>query len=326
MALSDLSVFSEYAYETYTEILTQQINLFNSASQGAILLRNAAHQGDYSDKVFFAFVSGLVRRRDPYGSGTVSEKVMANLVDTMVKVAAGTPPIRLDPGQFKWIQQNPEVAGAAMGKQVAVQMLADMVNTTIGVIDTALSGTSALQLDISGNGGTTASLALPSPTALANAAVLLGDYMQEIAVWVMHSKSLNDLYVNALTNNERLFKYGSVSVTSDPFGRLYLMSDVPALRKAGSPVKYHTLGLTTGAGMCDQNGDFDDNYQTINGSENIIRTYQAEWSYNLGVKGYTWDKTNGGKAPNDAALFTSTNWDQVATSVKDLAGVQLITK
>ena len=79
MALSDLAVYSEYAYSSMTEVLRQKIDLFNTATGGVIQLRAAAHQGDYSDVAFFAKVSGLVRRRNSYGSGTVAEKKMAHL-------------------------------------------------------------------------------------------------------------------------------------------------------------------------------------------------------------------------------------------------------
>jgi hypothetical protein len=61
--------------------------------------------------------------------------------------------------------------------------------------------------------------------------------------------------------------------------------------------------------------------QTANGDENIQRSIQSEWTYNLGIKGAAWDKTNGGKSPNDAALATAANWDRYATDFKDTAGV-----
>ena len=76
-----------------------------------------------------------------------------------------------------------------------------------------------------------------------------------------------------------------------------------------------------GAVVVDRNADYTSNIDERNGNENIVRTFQAEWSYNLGIKGFTWDKTNGGKAPTNAALGTSTNWDRTATDLKDMAGV-----
>lgn len=314
MALSDLAVFSEYAYSAATEVLAQQIELFNTASRNTIVLSTqAAHQGDYSDTAFWAKVSGLVRRRNAYGAGAVTEKTMEHLTDTMVKVAGGTPPVRLDPGQFRWIQLNPEEAGAALGQQLAIDMLADMLNT--GLIGTRAALSQIAANVHNGTGGTL------NAGVLNTGLGLFGDRRADIAAWVVHSKPITDFYGTAITNGANLFTYGTVNVIADPFGKVFIVTDSPALFTAGTPATYHNVGLVPGAVIVDQNNDFDDNYETKNGDENIIRTYQAEWSYNLGVKGFAWDKTNGGKSPTDAAIATATNWDRYATSHKDLAGV-----
>ncbi|RKL58094.1 major capsid protein, partial [Acinetobacter baumannii] len=62
------------------------------------------------------------------------------------------------------------------------------------------------------------------------------------------------------------------------------------------------------------------------GGENLKYTYQAEWTYGVGVKGYAWDMANGGKSPNDASIGTPTNWDLIASSIKDTAGVLVKSK
>jgi len=318
MALSDLAVYSEYAYSSMTEVLRQRIDLFNAATGGAITLRSAAHQGDFSDVAFFAKISGLVRRRNSYGSGSVSEKKLAHLVDTMVKVAAGTPPVRLDPGQFKWIQQNPEVAGAALGQQLALDTMADMLNVGLGATYAALSAQASNVYDATGNTTPEDTLSFSN---LNNGQAKFGDQSSTIGAWVMHSKPMFDLYGKNLTNASQLFNYGNVNVIRDPFGKLLVMTDSQNLVITGSPNNYAVLGLVPGAVIIDQNNDYTANEEAKNGDENIIRTFQAEWSYNVGVRGFAWDKTNGGKSPNDAALLTSTNWDKYATSNKDLAGV-----
>lgn len=321
MALSDLAVFSEYTYDAMTEVIAQQIELFNTASRNTIVLSTQAHQGDYSDRAFWGKVSGLVRRRNAYGSGAVAAKNLAHLTDTMVKVAGGTPPVELNPGQFRWIQINPEEAGAALGQQLAQDMLADMLNTGIIATRSALSGVGAVVHD-----GTGASPNTLTSKQLNFGAHKFGDRASDILAWIVHSTPIRDFYDNALSNAERLFTYGTVNVVSDAFGRLFVVTDSDGLITTGAPDTYHTLGLVAGAVMVDQNDDFDDNYETKNGDENIQRTYQAEWSYNLGVKGFAWDKTNGGKSPTDAALATGTNWDRYATSEKDLAGVLVDTR
>ena len=319
MALSDLAVYSEYAYASFSEVLRQQIDLFNAATDGTIVLQGAAHQGDFSDVAFFGKVSGgLVRRRNAYGTGAVSEKTMRHLTDTSVKVAAGTPPVRLDPGQFRWIQQNPETAGVAMGQQLAVDTMADMLDVGLGSAYSALAQVSSVVFDATG---------LTSPEDdeitwknLNSAQAKFGDASSQIGAWIMHSKPMHDLFAKNITNTEKLFTYGNINVIRDPFGKLLVMTDSSNLVTSTT---YHVLGLVPGGIMIGQNNDFDAVETATTGSENLIRTYQAEWSYNVGIKGFAWDKTNGGKSPTNAALFTSTNWDRYATSVKDLAGVVL---
>lgn len=319
MALSDLAVFSEYVYLSQTEVLRQKIELFNAATRGAIVLQSAAHVGDFSDAASWAKIAGLVRRRNAYGSGAVSAKDLTMLVDTMVKVAAGTPPVNMPPSMFEWIQKNPEEGGAVVGKQLAVDTLADMLNTAILAVVAALSGVAA---NVSSQTG-----AVANAGVFNSAQAKFGDAYQDLVCWVMHSKPLFDIFGAAFTNTEGLFTFGSVAVRTDPFGRTFVVTDSPALFNATpNPDQYNTLGLVPGAVRVEQNGDFTDNFETTNGDENIQRTYQAEWSYELGVKGFAWDKSNGGKSPNDAALGTSSNWDRFATSNKDLAGVLLITQ
>ncbi len=323
MALSDLAVFSEYAYDAMTEVLDQQIQLFNAASRGTIVLNTSrAHQGDYSDRAFYERISGLVRRRDAYGSGAISSVSLSHLIDTMVKIAAGTATVALDPSQFKWIQRNPAEAAAAMGQQLALDTMADMLNTAIGVAYAAMSQESEITYD--------GSAATMTYAALNNGQRKFGDRGSAILAWIMHSKVHYDMYGANLANAERLFVYGTVTVVADPYGRPFVITDSPALLEVDGVSagidKYHTLGLVSNSIVVDQNNDFTDNFQTINGDENIIRNYQAEWSYNLGIKGWAWDKTNGGKSPDDTALFTATNWDRYSTSHKDLAGVVVETR
>lgn len=326
MALSDLTVYSEYAYSAMTEVLRQKIALFNAASGGAIVLGQQGVQGDFSDQVFWSKISGLVRRRNAYGTGSVAEKVMEDLVDTMVKIATGTPPVRIDPSQFKWIQKNPEEAGVVLGQQLAVDALADMLNTALGAGYAALGQIAGVTLDLLADDTTAPFSNTLNFATLNRGQAMFGDAASQIVAWVMHSKPLFDLYGNALANAENLFQYGNVNVSRDPFGKLLVATDAPNLTFTDTvPTPdvsaYAVLGLVAGALRCLQGNDFTANEETKNGNENITRTYQAEWSWTLGVKGFAWDKANGGKSPADAAIFTATNWDRIATSDKDLAGV-----
>lgn len=317
MALSDLAVFSEYTYSGMTEVLSQQVALFNQASNGGIVLRVNPIQGDFSDLAYWGLIDGLVRRRNAYGAGAVTPKNLKHLVDTMVKVAAGTPPVNMPPGQFEWIKRNPEEGGAVYGQQLAQATLADMLNTGLMAYVAALTGEADVYEDVSAN-----------PTSfntLLRGAAKFGDRSNDLRSWVMHSKSLFDIFGVALANTEGLFSFGNVNVRQDGFGRAFVVSDSPSLiNVTPDPDAHYIAGLTAGAIVIETNDDFTQNVETKNGDENIQRSIQSEWSYNLGIKGYSWDKTSGGKSPNDAALATAANWDRVSTSHKDTAGVLLL--
>lgn len=315
MPLSSLQVFSEFVYSTANELVAQEVNKFNAASNNALVLRSAANLGDYDDEASWKKIAGLVRRRNAYGSGAVSAVNIEQLLNSSVKVAAGTPPVSIDPGMLRWIQKSPEEAGVVIGQQLAEDSLADMLNTGLSALVSALTNVGAsVVYDHTATG--TLSLA-----ALNSGAAKFGDRSQSIASWIMHSTQAHNLYGASIANADRLFSFGTVQVMDDGFGRPFIITDSPSLITSGVPDVYHTAGLVSGALVVEQNNDFDSNIETTNGDENIQRTYQAEWSYNLGMKGYTWDKANGGASPNDAALGTGTNWDKTATDIKDTAGV-----
>lgn len=337
MSLAKLKVFSQYAKGSMTEVLQQQVELFNGATRGAITLAVKPNDGDFSDLSFWKRIEGLVRRRNAYGTGTVTAVDLEQLQDTSVKVAAGTPPVNIPPSRMKWILKEPKEQAVVYGQQLAVEMLADMLNISVAAVRAALVQNGSATL-YNGKAGKLSWLALNKGQAL------FGDRASNLACWVTHSKPIFDLWEGNLTNAERLFTFGGVAVISDPWGRPIIMTDSPDLINAtgiddgdgsnadgdaGGVVavpSYYSLGLVPGAVSVMDNGDFEQNIETSNGDENIKRTIQSEWSYNVGIKGFAWDKTSGGKSPNSAALGTGTNWDKYASSTKDLAGVVVETQ
>ena len=317
----DLEVFNRQVYTAATEVVDQQVELFNANSNGTIVLRPSnVNMGDFSMEASFKAISKLVRRRDvSNGTNAVDAVRLGQLKNVSVKVASGTSPIVWERAQFAWIKQNPAQAAAVIGEQLAKAMLQDQLNVAIKGLVAAMGANSAVVLDKSGDTGKEAI----RPAYLAAAAGLFGDRQMDIAAWVIHSKSMTDLWQNALTNAEQLFRYESVAVMRDPFGRIFVMTDSPDLLATNV---YSTLGLVEGAALVEPNNDFDAVTVDTTGKENIQTTYQAEWSYNLGLRGYAWKTAVGGAAPNDTALGTGTNWEKVVTSNKDTAGVLLKTK
>lgn len=316
----DLQVFNAQTRDVMTETIDQDIAKFNEASGGAIVLMNKPFEGDFSIEAAFQAIGGLVRRRDAYGSGTLTPKRLKEMLDVAVKVAAGTEPIEFEPGQYHWTLRNPELAAIKIGEQLAKARMADMLNAAIRCAVAAIGNNTAMKHD--------ASSAAPTFNALNAGAAKMGDRSGALRAWVLHSTTIHNLYDNALTNAERLFTYEGINVVRDPFGRVFVVTDAPDLADSsgGSGTKYNTLGLVENAIIVNDSNDFNAVIQPVTGKENLGAVYQAEWSYGVALKGYAWDMANGGKSPTDVKLGTGTNWDKVATSNKDTAGVLVVTK
>lgn len=317
--LDQLQIFQDEVYTSTTELVAQEVDKFNAASNGAIILSTAMNQGDFTKEAYYKAISGLVRRRDPYDrSSTVSAVDVDHLLKVSVKVAGGTPPINIDPDLLAWIQRSPDEFAQVISEQLAKGMLQDMLDSALGAAVAAIRNADVAGARTIYDG----SAAAASLANLNNTAALFGDRAPLLRAWVMHSTPCHSIYGAAITNSNRLFEFGTVQVREDGFGRPLIVTDSSSLIDSGSPGGYSTLGLQAGGIMVQQNDDFLANIQTSNGKENISRTYQAEWSYNIGLKGYQWNTSV--KAPTDAELVTETNWTKIATSVKDTAGVLLV--
>lgn len=314
----DLQVFNKQTYLAMTEYMDQAVDKFNEASQGTIQLISKPFSGDFDIEASFKAIDGLVRRRNAYGSGAVTAKRLQQMLDVAVKVAAGTPPIRYEKQQYLWIMQNPELAALTIGEQLGKAKIADMLNAGI-LGGSAAIGSVADLVEGDGTGDATFRL-------LNKGASRMGDRSGAIRAWVMHSTTMHNLFDNALTNTENLFRYDGVNVIRDPFGRLFVVTDAPALAVTTTGTIYNTLGLVDGAIVVNDNNDFNAELNPITGGENIEYEYQGEWTYGVGVKGFAWDMAAGGKSPTDAAIGTPTNWEKIATSIKDTAGVLVKSK
>lgn len=323
MSLNQMIVYNQYARTAMQETLREQINLFNSVTRGAIMLNyGASVDGDFDQSTFFARMPNLTRRRNPYGTGSISTVTPEMKEDVAVKIASGTPVLVYDGTQFDWINQNPEIAGALFGRQLAEDKFKEYLSLALGVTKAALSNNAATNvLDVTGIASPGNKL---SWVNLVRASALFGDQAQDIKVWVSHSAPFHELLVSNLTNTADLFNFGDVVVRQDPLGRPIIISDNPELvNLTPTPDEYYVLGLTEGAVEISETFKFREASNVITGQENIAYHYQAEWEFMLRVKGYAWDKGNGGRAPNDAALLVNTNWDKNKVSPRDLAGVIL---
>jgi len=319
MALSDMKVFNEYLKNATIETLAQDVEKFNAASAGAIRLTTQGIDGDFLQESFWAGLHGAQRRVDRYAAnGAQSATPLSQKQYDAVKVAGGFGPILWEPSQLSWIQNSPEEALEVISRNLSEAIVADQLNTVIAALVAAISNQAAATNDVSATAGVT--------YAAINAAhAKFGDASGRLVAQVMNGVTFHDLIGKNLTNAQQLFRAGDVTIV-DILGKAVIVTDSPALYSAAvadpaAPAKQRVLSLADGAGMVMDGSDLITNIETSNGKGRIETTFQADYSFGLALRGYTWDTANGGKSPTDAKLATGSNWDLVASSIKASAGV-----
>lgn len=314
MSLSQMQVFNEYIMPATIETLAQMVQKFNAASGGAIRLTTDGFTGDFLQESFFASLDGAQRRVDRYAAnGTAPITDLSEIKHSSVKVAGGIGPVRYEPSQMTWLQRPTAQGIEVASRTFASLMLKDQLNTAIAALVAAISNQSDATNDVSATAGLTYS-------AMNGAHAKFGDHSGNIITDVMNGTAYHKLIEKNLSNAQQLFQSGNVRVI-DILGKLVVVTDAPALYTAGTPNQLKVLSLTDAAAIVSDGGDVVSNIETTNGKDRIETTLQVDYSFGVGLKGYTWDEANGGKSPSDAELATGTNWDKTATSIKHTAGV-----
>ena len=317
MALVDMKVFNTQLQTAIIKKLTQKTDLFNSASGGALALVNEAMAGDFKEEAIWNNVSQALRDVDAYAAQSAVAAIgLSQDQMNSVKTMKGFGPIEWEPNQLTWIGKNPGEALSVISDSLSMAIMQDQVNKAIGVLVAGISNEAAATLDVSalvGDLGAVTQLTLNSSHAL------FGDSSMNLMTQIMTGATVHKLYGQAINNGQELFREGTVRVI-DILGKRTVVTDSPELT-AGT--KERVLSLATQACVIASNNDFrsviDDT--AGNGQTRLMTTYQAEYTENVSMKGYSWNTAV--KSPVKAELETGTNWTLIMP-LKESAGVLLI--
>lgn len=314
MAIANMQVFNKYVSESAVELLSQMVEKFNAGSNGAIVLTNAGFEGDFFERSFYSTLEAARRRVDRYASNdVVAATALAQIREASVKVAGGFGPVLFEPSQMTYIMKNEAEAVEVISRNLAQGIMQDQLNTAIAAGVAAISNQATATNDVSATAGI-------SYTAINNAHAKFGDSSMNLVAQIMNGMAFHKLVGANLTNTGELFRSENVLVV-DILGKPVIVTDAPSLYEAGAPNKLKVLSLAQSGIVVMDGSDLITNIETSNGKGRIETTMQADYTFGLGIKGYTWDTANGGKSPTDAELATGTNWDKTASSIKNTAGV-----
>ena len=315
-------VYHEQFFGGMTEVLMQQTNVFNGASANALRLVPRMLRGHYEQEAFISEISTLVTRRDIASVAAATDLPMDSDEFVGVKLNRKIGPVANTLDRWRKIAEDPETMSLLLGRQSGVAVAADYVNSLLIALEAALSGQSALIHDETAGGTTTLQY-----TSLVDGLSKVGDRANNIVAWVMHSKPFFDLFKDGITNYQ-VENVAGVQIQEGSIGSLnrpIVVTDSSALVISGTPTNYSTLGLFMDGGTVDESEDQEMESELVTGLENLVMRMQGEYAFNVRLRGFQWDITNGGANPTDAALGTASNWDKIATDNKSLPGVRILT-
>ena len=316
MALANMQEYDEQIRLRTIELLGQDLQKFNAASAGTIVLDMASWMGNYTRESFYNSLASAQRRVDRNAAqSAAAETALSEKEMVGVKVAGGFGPVVFEPSQLTWLSSSPQEAINVIAQGFADALLADQLNTVVGCAVAAIENFPALVNDVSAE---TAGAGALTQSVINGSHAKFGDMSGMLRADIMTGAAYHKLIEKGLANGERLFESSNVTVQSI-LGKTLVVSDIPALLEAGTPNKTKVLSLVAGALIVDNSSDIITNLDTSNGQTRIETTWQADYSFGVKLKGYAW-QTAAGSSPDDAALFTGANWSNVMTSVKHTAG------
>lgn len=312
---SDLKVYTDYYHSGVVEGLANKVTAFNGATQNTIIMDNESILGDYGYRSFFNRLGTLVNRRDTTSVSAQTPTTLTQEEFISVKLNRKVKELQMTGDAWRKIGKDPQQMSYVIGVMVGEDMAEEYLTTSLLALRAAIVNQANLLSDVTGASTTTMNTA-----NLYSGKKKLGDRQGEIKLWIMHSKVSGDLIDAAVANKiygeAGLTVYGGMPGT---YGVPVLVNDNASL--ITDSTNYYTLGLTQGAAIITNSEAKDVLWDKVGGLENITYRFQAEHAYNLEIKGFKWDVTNGGANPTSTNVGTGSNWDLAVTSYKNAAGI-----
>jgi hypothetical protein len=321
--VSDVKVYEEQLQAGYMEVATQITDAFNGASNGAITFTAESKLGNYEQMAFFKEIasSTLITRQDLTSNSAVTPQKLTTGENVRVKVHRKIGPVDATFKSFNMIgtPDGDREFSFLLGQSIAQSQPVIALNDALLAARAAIGANTAMVNDVTGASGTC------THTNMIGALRKLGDNYSKLACWVMHSTQFFDLGLDSVANSvDSIVSDILRAYTIPTLGVPVVVTDSASLiLTADSPDSYYVLGLVRDGAQIVDSESTRTIVKTKTGNEQLEMEFQAEYAYNLGVKGFAWDITNGGANPDATALGTGTNWDQVATDDKNTAGVAL---
>lgn len=301
---NDLIIYDDLAQTAFLERRQDNLEVFNTASNGAILIDNELLEGDFRKRAFYK-VGGSIESRDVNSTASVSGKKIGAGEAVGVKVPWKYGPYETTEEAFKRRGRDVSEFSEVVGVDVADA-------TTEGYIQYAIRSAIAA-IEANPTMIASADIATDGKKTLTKGFRKYGDKFNRIALFVMHSTTYFDIVDQAVDN--KIYEEAGVVVYGGQPGTL----GKPVLVTDCAPTDV-ILGLVANAVKITESQAPGFRSYNIDNQENLAVAYRAEGTVNIDLLGYSWD-TSKGANPDLAKLSDKVNWKKHFDSDKSTAGV-----
>lgn len=302
----DTIIHDTLAQTAYLERLQDNLDIFNKASNGAIILKDELIAGDFKKDAFYK-VGGAIEHRNVNSDGKITGKKIAMGEQVGVKVPFKYGPYEATEEAFKRRGANTEEFSVLVGQDYADALIAGYWKYATAALHGAIGGNSDMLVN--------AQLAQHGKKVLTKGMRTFGDKFGRLSLWVMDSASYFDIVDDAIAT--KLYQEADTVI----YGGLPGTMGIPVL--VTDQAKKDTIyGLQAGAITITNSQVPAFRAYQINDQENLGIGVRAEGVFNLNVLGYSY-KTTAGANPNLETLGATANWEKWASSNKNTAGVIL---
>ena len=315
-----LKVFERILRNTTVQLIQQDLNAFNAASNGAMILTSGENTlDDIITEVGFGLIDGLVSDRNQYApiGQPAAVKVITELLSNRVNGAGKVGPAAISQGLLEKIHRDPASVAADLATQASQAILQRYVNLGIGAAYGAISSQTGGTGKVNAVYTQAAPVApllpagsfLPTYRDFERAATLFGDARSQIRAWFVSGQAYGQMLSdNVLANADRLFELGNMIVYRDASGRTIIVTDSDPLITNNAVIGLAANGVVIEAGtvtaMAWDRGD----------NENIEHYWRQDFTYGIGLKGYKVtdayaNSVRGTKSATLAGMQTAGNWE-----------------
>ncbi|THD46641.1 Ig domain-containing protein [Enterobacteriaceae bacterium ML5] len=301
---TDMVIYDDLAQTAFLERRQDNLDVFNAASNGAIILDNEMIEGDFKKRSFYQ-VGGSIQFRDVTSTDTVESKKIGAGEAIGVKAPWKYGPYSTTEEAFKRRGRDVTEFSEVVGTDAADATLEGYIQYAIKGLVAAIGNNSTMQVD--------ADIATDGKKTLTRGLRKYGDKFNRICLFVMHSATYFDIVDQAIEN--KLYEEAGVVVYGGQPGTL----GKPVLVTDQCPADA-ILGLVPNAVKITESQAPGFRSYPINDQENLAIGYRAEGTVNIDLLGYSWATAKGAN-PDITKIGTKGNWTKHFKDDKSTAGV-----